>query len=74
MLSRNWPDYRILRFPEVPVVLVDLINRPEEKPLGVGEGAQGPTVAAIANAIASATGRRPRDLPLDGARIQALLA
>ena len=74
LLSRNWADYRILRFPEVPVVLVDLINRPDEKPLGVGEGAQGPTVAAIANAIASATGRRPRDLPLDGARIQALLA
>ena len=74
LLSRNWPDYRILRFPEVPMVLVDLINRPDEKPLGVGEGAQGPTVAAIANAVASATGRRPRDLPLDGARIQALLA
>ena len=74
LLSRNWPDYRILRFPEMPTVLVELINRPDQKPLGVGEGAQGPTVAAIANAVASACGRRPRDLPLDAARIKALLA
>jgi nicotinate dehydrogenase subunit B len=74
LLARNWPDYPILRFPEMPTVQVDLINRPEEKPLGVGEGAQGPTVAAIANAIASACGRRARDLPLDAQRIKALLA
>ena len=74
LLSKNWPDYPILRFPDVPAVQVELINRPQERPLGVGEGAQGPTVAAIANAIANATGRRPRDLPLDAERIKALLA
>jgi nicotinate dehydrogenase subunit B len=74
LLSRNWPDYRILRFPEMPTVQVELIDRPDEKPLGVGEGAQGPTVAAIANAVANATGRRSRDLPLNAERIKALLA
>ena len=38
--------------PEVPEVEVVLIDRPDEKPLGAGEGSQGPAVAAIANAFA----------------------
>jgi CO/xanthine dehydrogenase Mo-binding subunit len=53
---------------------VELINRPDERPLGVGEGSQGPTVAAIANAFANATGRRLRDLPLTPERIKQVLA
>ena len=72
--TRNWNDYPILRFPQVPVVQVELINRPEERPLGVGEGAQGPTVAAIANAFANATGQRLRDLPLTPERVKQALA
>ena len=32
--------------------------------LGTGEAAQGPAAAAIGNAVAHATGRRLRDLPL----------
>jgi CO/xanthine dehydrogenase Mo-binding subunit len=72
--ARNWQDYPILRFPEVPRVEVALINRPEERPLGVGEGAQGPMAAAIANAFAQATGRRLRDLPLTAERVKARLA
>ena len=47
----------------MPAVEVHLINRPDEPSLGTGEGSQGPTVAAIANAIANATGTRMRDLP-----------
>jgi nicotinate dehydrogenase subunit B len=74
LLARNWPDYRILRFPEVPSVQVELINRPDERSLGVGEGAHGPTVAAIANAFANATGRRLRDLPFTAERIKQTLA
>jgi CO/xanthine dehydrogenase Mo-binding subunit len=74
MLTRSWNDYPILRFPEVPALDVTLINRPEERPLGVGEGSQGPTVAAIANAFAHATGRRLRDLPLTAERVKAALA
>jgi CO/xanthine dehydrogenase Mo-binding subunit len=74
MTARNWPDYRILRFPEVPKVEVALINRPEERPLGVGEGSQGPMAAAIANAFAQATGRRLRELPLTAERVKARLA
>ncbi|MDB5900331.1 MAG: aldehyde oxidase and xanthine dehydrogenase molybdopterin-binding protein [Ramlibacter sp.] len=74
LTGRNWPDYRILRFTELPKVEVALINRPEERPLGVGEGAQGPMVAAIANAFANATGRRLRDLPFTPERVKARLA
>jgi hypothetical protein len=62
--SRDWIGYPILRFPDVPKVEVHLINRPEEKPLGAGEGAMGPTVAAIVNAVRNALGRRVRHLPL----------
>jgi nicotinate dehydrogenase subunit B len=74
VLSRNWNDYPILRFPEVPTVQVELINRPDERPLGVGEGSQGPTVAAIANAFANATGKRLRDLPLTPDRVKQVLS
>ena len=74
VLTRNWVDYPILRFPEVPLVQVELINRPDERPLGVGEGSQGPTVAAIANAFSNATGRRLRDLPFTPERVQQALA
>jgi CO/xanthine dehydrogenase Mo-binding subunit len=72
--TRSWSDYPVLRFPQMPKVEVALINRPEERPLGVGEGAQGPTVAAIANAFANATGRRVRDLPMTTERVMQLLS
>ena len=71
--TRSWADYPILTFPEVPKVEVHLLNRPEERPLGTGEGSQGPTVAAIANALYNATGRRLRDLPLTPQRVKAAL-
>ena len=73
-LTRSWADYPIMGFKDVPALQVELINRPDERPLGVGEGSQGPTVAAIANAFADATGRRLRDLPLTPDRVKAVLA
>ena len=73
VLTRSWSEYPILTFPEVPAVEVVLLDRPDEKSLGTGEGSQGPTVAAIANAVAHATGRRVRDLPFAPARIKAAL-
>jgi nicotinate dehydrogenase subunit B len=74
ILTRDWASYPILTMPEAPAVEVELINRPTERPLGSGEGSQGPAVAAVANAFASATGRRIRDLPLHPARVKAALA
>jgi CO/xanthine dehydrogenase Mo-binding subunit len=73
IVSRDWESYAILTMPEVPHVEVELINRPTERPLGAGECSQGPMVAAIANAVAHATGRRLRDLPLNPARVKAAL-
>ena len=72
--TRSWADYPIFTFNDVPAVEVHIINMPNERPLGVGEGSQGPTVAAIANAIAHATGKRPRDLPFTPDKIRALVA
>ena len=74
VLTQSWADYPILTFPEVPAVEVVLLNHPDERSLGVGEGSQGPTAAAIANAIANATGKRLRDLPFTRERVKAALA
>jgi nicotinate dehydrogenase subunit B len=71
--SRDWSGYPILAMPEVPEIEVTLIDRPNEKSLGAGEAAQGPTAAAIANAFAHATGRRLRDLPLSPDRVRTAL-
>jgi CO/xanthine dehydrogenase Mo-binding subunit len=74
ILARDWASYPILTMPEAPKVEIELINRPDERPLGSGEGSQGPAVAAVANAFANATGKRVRDLPLNPARVKAALA
>ena len=62
--TNRWSEYPILKFSEVPRLEVELINRPSERSLGVGEGAHGPMAAAIANAIHSACGQRLRQTPL----------
>ena len=71
--SRDWQGYPILTMQEAPHVEVELIDRPTEKSLGTGEGAQGPAVAAIVNAFANATGKRIRELPLTPDRVKAAL-
>lgn len=71
--ARDWASYPILRFSEVPEVVVDLIDRPEEPSLGVGEASQGPTAAAIGNAIARTTGVRIRDLPIRHEQLHAAI-
>lgn len=62
--SRDWAGYPILHFDEVPEVEVFLMSRDDQPALGVGESAQGPAAAAIANAVFHASGRRLRRLPL----------
>ncbi|WP_031426545.1 xanthine dehydrogenase family protein molybdopterin-binding subunit [Flavimarina sp. Hel_I_48] len=62
--SLDWETYPIFRFPDIPEVEVEIIDRPEEPPLGAGEAAQGPATAAVINAIWDATGIRIRDLPV----------
>ena len=72
--TRNWDDYPILSFVEVPEIEVALINRPEAPPVGAGEGTQGPVAAAIGNAIHNALGARLRDMPFTRDRIVAALS
>ncbi len=69
ILSTDWNSYPILRTEEVPTVEVHVINRPDQKPLGAGEAAQGPVAAAIANAVFSATGSRVRNLPITAEKV-----
>lgn len=66
--SADWELYPILTFPEAPPVEVHLVDSTEPS-VGSGEAAQGPTAAAIANAVHRALGVRVRDLPLDATAI-----
>jgi nicotinate dehydrogenase subunit B len=69
--SIDWQTYPILRFNAVPERIdVHIINRPGQPFLGSGETGQGPAAASIANAIANATGKRLRNLPLTRKRIK----
>ena len=69
--SDSWDGYHLLRFSEVPEVAVRLIARPEQPPLGAGEAALSPTIAAIANAIRDALGVAPRTMPFTPENIAA---
>ncbi|MBV8925696.1 MAG: xanthine dehydrogenase family protein molybdopterin-binding subunit [Bradyrhizobium sp.] len=69
--SIDWQTYPILRFDAVPEnIEVHIVNRPGKPFLGSGETGQGPAAASLANAIANATGKRLRDLPLTRRRIK----
>ena len=72
--SDSWEGYPILRFSEVPAVEVEIIARPQERPLGAGEAAHSPTAAAIGNAVFDALGVRVRDLPITRERLIAAMA
>ena len=72
--AHDWGGYPILRFPQVPRrVEVHIVDRPGQPFLGTGEAAQGPAAAAIANAVADATGVRMRALPISRDRLRAAL-
>jgi CO/xanthine dehydrogenase Mo-binding subunit len=71
--SLDWETYPILRFSEVPQVETVLLDQPGLPPLGSGEATQGPTGAAIANALFDAAGVRLRKTPFSPARVRAAL-
>jgi CO/xanthine dehydrogenase Mo-binding subunit len=71
--SDSWDTYPILRFSDVPAVDVEILSRPQERPLGAGEAAHGPTAAAIGNAVFDALKVRVRDLPITRERIIAAM-
>ena len=71
--SLDWETYPILKFPDVPEVVIDLIDRPTEKPWGAGEPTSAVVPSAIANAIFDATGARLRSVPFVPAKVLAAL-
>ncbi len=66
----DWDSYPILRFAETPAIEVVLIDRPNEASKGCGEAVQGPTPAAIANAVFAASGVRLRQIPFTPNRLR----
>jgi len=72
--STDWDRYPILGFTEVPAIETLLLDRPEEPCLGAGEACQGPTPAAIANAVSHAIGARLRRTPFTPERVIAARA
>lgn len=71
--SLNWGSYPILTFPNVPDVVIDLIDRPDEVPWGAGEPTTAVVPSAIANAVFDATGARLRSIPFRPAQVLAAL-
>lgn len=67
--SLDWNEYPVIRFKNVPEIAVRLIERPELEPSVVGETSSIPVVAAVANAIFAATGKRMRVAPFTPQRV-----
>jgi len=72
--SQDWSSYPIITFPDVPEVVIDLIDRPEQKALGAGEPSAAVVPAAISNAVFDATGARLRSVPMTPDKMLAALS
>lgn len=66
----NYNNYPVVRMHESPKIDIVLVPS-KEKPGGIGEPATALVVPAIANAVAAATGKRVRKLPLSPEAIRA---
>ena len=73
VVSTDWSSYPILRFSQAPKLEIDLIDRPTEPPVGVGEATCTPVGGALANAVFDATGARLRTVPFTPERVKAEL-
>ncbi len=71
--SVNWTGYPVITFADVPPLEIELIDRPQEPPVGVGEAAATPVPAALGNAVFDATRIRFRTAPLRPDRVAAAL-
>lgn len=69
--SLDWASYPILTFPEAPEVVIELLDRPAEKPWGGGEPSAAVIPSAISNAVFDATGVRLRTVPYTPERVKA---
>jgi len=69
--SLDWATYPILTFPDVPDIVIDLIDRPSERPWGAGEPTAAVVPSAIANAVYDAVGIRLRSVPFTSDKVLA---
>ena len=63
VISKDWENYRIIEFNNIPIIKSNVIDQPGHPYLGVGEVVAGPTGGAISNAIYNALGERIRTMP-----------
>jgi len=71
--SLDWESYPILRFPQLPELVYDLIDRPNERPWGAGEPAAAVVPSAISNAVFDAIGVRLRSVPFTPDKVKAAM-
>ena len=71
--SVDWLTYPVSHMADIPKLEVVMIDRRDLPPTGAGEPATRTTAAAIANAVADATGVRVRSIPLTPARVLAAM-
>jgi len=59
----NFNDYKMVRLDEAPVIEIEILQ--SDAPMGgAGEPGVAPIAAAVGNAVAAATGKRIRSLPI----------
>ena len=71
--SLDWVSYPVITFPDVPEIVLDLIDRPNERPWGAGEPAAAVVPSAISNAVFDATGVRLRSVPYTPDKVKAAM-
>jgi CO/xanthine dehydrogenase Mo-binding subunit len=71
--SLDWASYPILTFPEVPEIIMELLDRPTEKPWGAGEPSAAVVPSAISNAVFDAIGTRLRSVPYTADKVKGAL-
>jgi CO/xanthine dehydrogenase Mo-binding subunit len=71
--SLDWESYPIMTFPQAPDVVIELIDRPNERPWGAGEPAAAVIPSAISNAVFDAVGVRLRSVPFTPEKVKAAL-
>jgi len=71
--SLDWESYPILTFPDIPEIVVELINQPNAAPWGAGEPSAAVVPSAISNAVFDATGVRLRSVPFTPDKVKAAM-
>jgi xanthine dehydrogenase YagR molybdenum-binding subunit len=73
MVNPNMEFYLVPGMSDMPQIDITLVDQPDRGVVGIGEPPVISTAAAVANAVANATGVRVRSLPLTPDRILAAL-